>query len=402
MMDPFIETIKSQFPVFEKYPDLVFLDSAASTQKPGPVVDAMKNAYLYEYANIHRGSYELANKATENFENARLTISNYMGSRPEEIIFVRNATEGLNLISFGLANTGNKRKKIVVTALEHHANLLPWQRYAQITGKELVVIPLIEGVIDLGHIMTFLDEEVDLFAFPHVSNVLGYILPVREICDFARQKGIKTVVDGCQGIVHKRVDVKEIGCDFYVWSGHKMYGPTGIGVVYGRYEMMNTMEPFLLGGDMLSSATYKDYIPAELPNRFEAGTPAIIEAYGVAKSLDFLESNNPEYIFKHKVELHRYMREKLSDVDGIHVLGNNKMPMCSVVSFVSDWGHSADIGYILEKESVCLRIGRHCAEPLVRSLGLDSTMRASIGIYNQKEDVDRLIHGLQKAKRLLG
>ena len=394
-------SVRADFPVFAQHPKLVFLDSAASAQKPQAVIDAMKTA-MTNYANVHRGVYGLSQNMTAAYEAARETVAAFITAEKEEIVFTRNATESINLVaaSWGTANL-KAGDEILITELEHHANIVPWQMIAEKTGARLVVAPITKnGDVLASDVIAKMTPRTKMVAVSHMSNVLGTILPVAEIIAAAKKIGAATLVDGCQAVVHQPIDVHALGCDFYVFSGHKLYGPTGIGVLYGRKEILNAIPPYMGGGDMIDTVTFDKTTYKQAPSRFEAGTPAFVEAIGLAAAIDYLQQWPMGEIARYESEIYAYAYTQLKAMDGIQLYGH-AMKRAGILCFTCDWGHASDIAMILDKENIALRVGHHCAMPLMQVLGVTATLRASIGMYTTMADIDALLAGLQKAKRML-
>lgn len=401
-----MKDIKSQFPIFQNHPNLVYLDSAASTQTPKVVMDAM-DAYYSEYrANIHRGLYDLSARATEKYEEAREKVAAFIGAERNEIIFTSGTTHGLNFLARSLCKDLKAGDNIVLTQIEHHANLVPWQEYAREKGIELRFIELNENYeLDINSAKRCIDENTKVVSFSLVSNVLGTITiaSIPEIFEYAQSMGAITVLDAAQAVGHMGVDVKFIACDFLVFSGHKMYGPTGIGVLYGKKERLENLEPFFYGGDMIREVTYEKSSWADIPERFEGGTPNIAGAIGLAAAVDFLGSIGILNIIDHEVHLQEKLFDELKKIDGLKVIGPEfGEPRIGVVSFTLEGIHPHDIAEIFNRGEVCIRAGHHCAMPLMKQLGLPGTARVSFGIYNTVEDVEKCIAAIQQVKTIFG
>ncbi len=398
-----LDKIRSDFPILNKEirgKRLVFLDSAASAQKPLCVVDKIRDMYLNDYANVHRGLYYLSESSTYIYENSRKIVKKFLNAIHEDnIVFTRNATESINLVAYSYARVRlTKGDEIIISEAEHHANLLPWQVLRNEIGIVLKIAKVEDdGSFELNSLRSLMSEKVKLVSMPHVSNVLGTIFPVKEICKIAHEYGAKALIDGCQGAVHLPVDVQDIDCDFYVFSGHKTYGPTGIGVLYGKKDVLESMVPYQVGGDMVKKVTYEKATYADVPSRFEAGTPAFIQAVGLGEALEYMMNIGMDEISKHELELVDYAREKLYGLDYIIPVGNAK-DKGGVFSFVVKDIHSQDIATILDQQSIAVRTGHHCAEPLVHRMGYETVVRASFGLYSGKDDVDALVKGLDKAR----
>lgn len=395
--------IRKDFPILDRLIDgkrNVYLDTAASAQKPLATLDRINNFYRDEYANVHRGSYYLSELATEAYEHARLTVKNFINARkPAEIIFTRSATEGINLVAatYGASILQNG-DEILLSRAEHHANLVTWQQWAKKTGASLKYFDLnADGSFSKENFESALSARTKIVAVTAMSNVLGTIFPIKEICKKAHSIGAKVLVDACQYAVHKKIDVQDFDCDFLAFSGHKVYGPTGIGVLYGKYDLLAQMPPYQYGGDMIEHVSFEETTFAMPPARFEAGTPAIAQAVGLAASLQYLMQFDFSAIEAYEAELTRYMSREMLNVNGLKIVGNipDKGGVCS---FSIQGIHPQDLAFVLGKEGVAVRTGHFCAEPLVNLLGYTSLARASLGIYSTKEDVDDFIKALYKAK----
>ena len=398
-----VQKIRKDFPIFDieinKKPN-TFLDSGASAQKPKCVIDTMVDIYTKEYANVHRGSYLLSEEITQKYEDARKTVQTFLNAeKSDEIVFTRNATEAINLV----ASTWGKKflskiDEVIITELEHHANLVPWQVLRDEIGFELKICKINDdGSFDFDEFKNLLSGKTKLVAVSGMSNVLGTVLPLKRIVSASHKVGAKVLVDACQLAVHQKIDVQDLDCDFLAFSGHKTYGPTGIGVLYGKYDILDTMPPYQYGGDMVNIVTYQSTTYDVPPARFEAGTPAIVQAIGLAKALEYMMSLGLENIVKHEKELTRYATEKLSQIKDLKIIGTAK-DKGGVFSFVVEGIHPQDMAFILNKEGVSVRVGHHCAAPLVRRMGYESVIRASFGLYNTKEDIDILCQTINKSK----
>ena len=396
--------VKQDFPIFRNNPDVVFLDSAASAQKPQVVIDAVSNFYERDYANVHRGVYGLSQRATDKYEAARETVRRFLNAKTaREIVFVRGATEAINLVAqtWGLAflKAGDE---VLVTELEHHSNIVPWQMLRDRSGIKLVVAPMDPtGGLDMAAFEGLLTSRTKLVAVTHVANALGSVLPVEAIVAKAHKVGAKVLIDGCQAAPRMPVDVQAIGCDFYVFSGHKTYGPTGIGVLWGRFELLDAMPPWQGGGDMILSVTFEHTDFNEVPHKFEAGTPDITGTHGLAVALDYMEALGRDRILEHEERLTQYGEEALSRIPGVKLLGAGQRRL-AVLSFEVDGIHPHDLATILDKHRVAVRAGHHCAQPLMDRLCVPATTRASFGIYNDESDVDALVAAIKAAKELFG
>jgi cysteine desulfurase/selenocysteine lyase len=400
-----VDRIRKDFPIFEtqmRGKPLTYLDSAASAQKPRVVLEAMSDFYASHYANIHRGVYQLSAEATRRYEDVRTRVARFIGaSDPREVIFVRNATEAINLV----ARTHGEREigsgdEIVITAMEHHANIVPWQMLAERTGAVLRVANVDDdGVLDVEHLISLLGARTKLLAFAEVSNALGTINPVRRLTEIARERGIVTLVDGAQAVPHQPVDVDALGCDFYAFSGHKVFGPTGAGILHGRLPLLEAMPPFLGGGDMIESVSFEGTTFAPVPQKFEAGTPDIASVIGFGAAIDYLDSIGMDRIAAHEQSLLVHATERLAEVPGLRIIGRAK-EKAAVISFVLEDAHPHDIGTVLDGEGIAIRAGHHCAQPLMARMGVPATARASFSLYNTREDVDRLVTALQKTSEI--
>ena len=380
---------------------LVYLDSAASMQKPQEVIDVINNNYSKEYSNVHRGLHYLSEKATESYEKSRVKIAKFINANENEIVFTSGATAAINLVaySWGMENL-NPDDEIILTIAEHHANFVPWQYIAGIKKAKIKVAYYDPNEdFDINKIKELISNKTKLIAFPHVSNVLGTIFPIKEICALAKNINALSLVDGCQGINHFSVDVKNIGCDFYCFSGHKLYGPTGIGVLYGNIKVLEKMPPFLCGGDMIDVVSINKTTFADPPLKFEAGTPPIVQAIALGKAIDWINKIGIENIAHHENKLISYGYEKLDKINGVNIFGKNKNK-AGVISFTMDCAHSHDIATIIDREGIAVRAGHHCAQPLLDHFNLSSTTRASVGAYSTFEDFDRLASSLEKVKRI--
>lgn len=398
-----VEEIRKDFPVLQEKVNgkpNTFLDSGASAQKPQCVINRMFDIYTKEYSNVHRGSYVLSEQITWDYEEARKTVQKFLNAKSDkEIVFTRNATESINLVA---ATWGRKNLKkgdeVLISEAEHHANLVPWQMLRDELGFTLKIFRIADdGSFVWEEFAKNLTPKTKLVAVTAMSNVLGTVFPIKEIAAAAHQVGALVLVDACQYAVHHKIDVQDLDCDFLAFSGHKTYGPTGIGVLYGKYDILDSMPPYQFGGDMVEKVTYEHTTFEEPPSRFEAGTPAIVEAIGLGEALTYMMCLGMENIMAHEKELVDYAKEKLAGVDGLVQIGTAENKG-GVFSFVMDGIHAQDLAFILNKEGVSVRVGHHCAEPLVHRMGQESVARASFGLYTTKEDIDRLVAALNKAK----
>jgi len=396
--------VKRDFPIFRNNPDVVFLDSAASAQKPQVVIDAVSSFYARDYANVHRGVYGLSQRATDKYEAARETVRRFLNAKTaKEIVFVRGATEAINLVAQTWGVSALKAgDEVLITELEHHSNIVPWQMLRDRIGIKLVVAPMdVTGGLDMAAFEERLSSRTKLVAVTHVANALGSVLPVEAIVERAHKVGAKVLIDGCQAAPRMPVDVQAIGCDFYVFSGHKTYGPTGIGVLWGRLELLEAMPPWQGGGDMILSVTFEHTDYNEVPHKFEAGTPDITGTHGLAVALDYMESLGRDRILDHEERLTQYAEEALARLPGVTLLGAGQRRL-AVLSFEVDGIHPHDLATILDKHHVAVRAGHHCAQPLMDRLGVPATTRASFGVYNDESDVDALVVAIKAAKELFG
>ena len=392
---------KKDFPILENNKKLTYLDSGATTQRPKYVIDKIEEYYNSSNANPHRGAYSLSVQSTEIYENARKRIAKFINAKhPEEIIFSKNASESLNLIaySYGLDNL-KKDEEIVISIMEHHSNLVPWQYVAKKTGSKLKYMYINEQYeLSKEEIEKKITDKTKIVGITHVSNVLGTINNVKEIIKYAHKKGALVVVDASQSIPHMPIDVQELNADFLVFSAHKMFGPLGLGILYGKKEILNKMNPFIMGGDMIEYVYEQDTTFAPLPNKFEAGTQNVGGVVGLSAAMDYIENIGYDNIAKIEKELIEYARQELSKLEYLEIyMTPNKENHSAVISFNIKGVHPHDVASILDSEGVCVRSGNHCAQPLLKYMGIDSTCRASFSIYNTKEDVDRLVKGLDKA-----
>jgi len=383
---------------------LVYLDSAATTQKPQCVIDAVSHYYEHDNANIHRGVHTLSQRATQQFEQARATIAGLLGApRPEEIIFVRGATEAINLVAQAWARPRLVQgDEILITEMEHHSNIVPWQLVCEQTGAVLKVAPILDdGTLDMNAYKDLLTPDVAIVAIAHVSNAIGTINPIKELCELAKKVGAITVVDGAQAAGHMHVDVNDIDCDFYAISGHKMFGPTGIGCLFGKHTLLEEMDPWQGGGDMILSVSFEETIWNDVPFKFEAGTPNIAGAIGLGAAAQFIEELGYDSMVQHEQELLVYGRATLTAIDGVELIGAAPQNV-GVIAFTVNGVHPHDVGTILDNSGVAIRTGNHCAQPLMKRFGLTATCRASLSIYNTTEDIDALASGINESIRLLG
>ena len=401
-----VERVRKDFPILARKvygKKLVYLDSAASAQKPRAVLDAMSHFYEEDYANIHRGVHFLSQRATDAFEGARAKVARFINAaKADEIVFTRNATEAINLVaqSWGRKNLG-AGDEVILTELEHHANIVPWQLLRSEKGIEIKVAPIDEtGQVKMDALAALIGPRTKLVAVSHMSNALGTVLPVREIVRLAHAVGAIVLIDGCQAIAHRRVDVRALDADFYVFSSHKLYGPTGIGVLYGKYALLDAMPPYQGGGDMIDRVTFAKTTFKEPPHRFEAGTPAIAEGVGLGAAIDYLSELGPDFIAAHEEDLLAYATERLAAVAGLTIHGTAP-DKGAILSFTLAGAHAHDVATILDQQGVAVRAGHHCAHPLMDRLGVVATARASFALYSTREEADALVAALGDVKRIL-
>ena len=402
-----VAAIRKDFPILEreiKGKPLVYLDTAASAQKPRVVLEAIQNFYQTAYANIHRGVYQLSAEATELYEAGRDRVKNFIGaSDRREIVFVRNATEAINLVarSFGDANL-EAGDEIVITALEHHANIVPWQMLGERRGTNLRVAPVNDrGEVDLDAFEALLGNRTKLVALTHVSNAIGTLNPLKKMIDLARARGIPVLVDGAQAVPHTAVDVTDLGCDFYAFSGHKLFGPSGIGVLYGRLPVLEAMPPFLGGGDMIESVTFEKTTYAAPPNRFEAGTPDIAGVVGLDAAIRYVDNIGIDAIEAWEQTLLVQATRALGEIEGLRIIGQAERK-AAVISFVLDGIHAHDVGTALDQAGIAVRVGHHCAQPLMARFDVPATVRASFSLYNTPAEIDVLVAALRETREIFG
>ena len=401
-----IQHIRTDFPILEEKvynKDLIYFDNGATTQKPRCVVEKIEEGYYHLNANIHRGVHYLSQKATEAHEAARSTVADFLhAGKREEIIFTRGTTEAINLVatSFGEAFC-HEGDEVIVSVMEHHSNIVPWQMLCERKGMKLRVIPMNErGELDLDVFKSLLNEHTKIVSIAHVSNVLGTINPVAEIIRIAHAKNVPVLVDGAQAVPHIPVNVVELDADFYVFSGHKIYGPTGIGALYGKSEWLNAIPPYQGGGEMIATVTFEKTTYNELPFKFEAGTPDYIGSTALAEALRYVQNIGLDKIAAHEHELLTYCTEKLLEIDGMRIIGTAK-EKSSVISFLVGNIHPYDLGMLLDKLGIAVRTGHHCAQPLIDSLGIPGTVRASFAFYNTKEEIDTFVAALKRVVAML-
>ena len=394
--------LKREFPIFANNPDLVFLDSAASAQKPRSVIDRIADYYSTDYANVHRGVYRLSARSTELFEEAREKVRRFLNAvDPREIVFVRNTTEAINLVaqSWGPASL-RSGDEVLISVLEHHSNIVPWQLLRDRIGIQLVVAPLdATGGLDLAGFEARLSPRTRLVAITHVANATGAVAPVETIVQLAHQRGAKVLIDGSQAAPRLPVDVQALGCDFYALTGHKVYGPTGIGALYGRYDLLAAMPPWQGGGEMILRVTLEKTEFQEPPHRFEAGTPDIAGAIGLGAAVDFIEELGRDDILEHEDALTGYGVDRLSRIPGLRLLDAGQRRL-GILSFDLEGVHPHDVAQVLDQHHVAVRAGHHCAQPLMEWFGLAGTTRASLGVYNDDRDIDRLAEAIEAAREM--
>jgi cysteine desulfurase/selenocysteine lyase len=401
------ERVRKDFPILQRFINgrpLVYLDSGASSQRPLPVLRAVEEYETHSHANVHRGVHALSQAATEAFEGARERVRRFINARStKEIIFTRGTTEGINLVAQSYARPRFKPgDEILITALEHHANIVPWQMVCEQTGCTLKVAPIDRrGELVFDEYQKLLSPRTKLVAVAHVSNALGTVLPVKRIIDAAHAHGAVVLVDGAQAVPHSAVDVRALGCDFYVFSSHKIYGPTGIGVLYGRQELLDAMPPWQGGGDMILSVSFEKTTYNELPYKFEAGTPNISGAVGMAAAMDYIEGLGIDKIAAHEQRLLQLATTELERIPGIEIIGT-AAHKAAVLSFTMEGVHPHDLGTILDTEGIAVRTGHHCAQPVMTFFGIPATARASFGVYNTEKDVASLVAGLKKVREVFG
>jgi cysteine desulfurase/selenocysteine lyase len=402
-----VEAIRRDFPILSRTvhgKPRVYRDNGASAQKPQAGSDAVAHAYREEYANVHRGLHFLSNAATDAYEKARETVRRFLNAESvEEIVFTSNATEAINTVAygFGMPRIG-EGDEIVLSVMEHHSNIVPWHFIRERQGAKLVWVPVDDdGVLHVEEFEKRLTEKTKLVAITHMSNVLGTVAPIKEIVRIAHERGIPVLVDGSQGAVHLPVDVRDLGCDFYAFTGHKVYGPSGIGVLYGKKEMLEGMRPFKGGGEMIFDVTQDMVTYNDPPHRFEAGTPPIVQAIGLGVALEYMEGIGREAIAAHEASLRDYAHERLHGINSLHIYGN-ALGKGAIVSFNLEGIHPHDVSMVIDRSGVAVRAGTHCAQPLLQRFGTTSTCRASFGLYNTKAEVDALAEALEKARKFFG
>ena len=400
-----VETIRKEFPIFDKKiygKNLVFLDTAASAQKPKCVIDSINKCYAENYSNIHRGVYFLSSNLTKEYENIRENISKFINAESsKEIVFTKSATEAINLI----ANTMFKAylkdgDEILLTNLEHHANIVPWQIQTENKNVKLIVAKLNDDYsLNIDDLINKISKKTKLISITHMSNSLGHITDIKKITKIAKKNNIPVIVDGCQYIAHAKVDVRDLGCDFYVFSGHKIYGPTGIGILYGKKEWLNRLPPYQGGGDMIKSVSFEKTTFAEIPEKFEAGTPPIVQVIGLGRAIKYVQDIGLENIHSYEKKLYDYAYETIKKISNVNVIGhsNNKG---GILSFTMNNAHPNDIALILDQDAISIRTGHHCNQPLMKEIGITGTARLSFGLYNIPKDIDDFALSLNKVNKM--
>ncbi|MEE2655088.1 MAG: cysteine desulfurase [Pseudomonadota bacterium] len=402
-----VDLVRLDFPILSEQvhgKPFIYFDSAASSQKPCSVIDAVSNVYRREYSNVHRGVHYMSQKATDAMEAARKKICNFINAdNIREVIFVRGATEGINLVASSWGRSNLKAgDEIILSMMEHHSNIVPWQIIAEETGTLIKVVPIDDkGVFDMDAYLNMLSNRTKFVAITHVSNALGTVLPVSEIIGTAHEKGAKVLVDGCQAAPHLELDVRAMDADFYVFSGHKIYGPSGIGVLYGKEEILDSMPPYQGGGEMIDVVTFEKTTYADLPFKFEAGTPHISGAIGMGAAIDYINSVGLNNIAAHEMDLLSYGTEKLKGINRLQIIGEAP-EKAAILSFNLDGVHPHDVGTIIDMEGIAVRTGHHCAQPVMERFNIAATIRASIGLYNRRDEIDALVAGLQRVRGIFG
>ena len=400
-----VEAIRAQFPILQQEINgnpLVYLDNGATVQKPNVVIDAVSDCYRSYYSNIHRGVHDLSQRSTTAFEAVRGTVQRFLNAPSEdEVVFTRGTTEGINLVANSFVRPRLKAgDEILITGMEHHSNIVPWQLLCDATGAKLVVVPFSDaGELDLDDVASRINERTKLVSVIHVSNALGTINPVAEIVELAHAQDVPVLLDGAQSAPHMAVDVQALGCDFFVFSGHKTYGPSGVGVLWGRYDLLAAMPPWHGGGDMIKTVTFERSEFAEPPQRFEAGTPNIAGVIGMGAGIEWLMGLGLDKVAAHEADLLAYAHEQVSAMEGVRIIGN-ALRKAAALSFVMDEAHPHDIGTILDNDGVAIRSGHHCAQPVMQRYGIPATARASFGVYNTRAEVDQLVASIDKVRRL--
>ncbi len=402
-----VEAIRRDFPILSREvygKPLIYLDNGASAQKPQAVIDAITHAYSNEYANVHRGLHFLSNAATDAYERSREKVRSFLNAGSvDEIIFTKSATEAINTVAYGYGMPKiGEGDEILLTILEHHSNIVPWHFIRERQGAKLVFAPVDdEGVFHLDEFEKCITPKTKLIALTHMSNVTGTVLPIKKIVELAHARGIPVLVDGSQAAVHMPVDVRDLGCDWYIMTGHKLYGPSGIGVLYGRMEMLEQMRPFMGGGEMIEEVTVDNVTYNHPPHRFEAGTPPIVQAIGLGAALDYIESVGREAISAHEADLRLYAHESLAKINSLRIVGNAP-DKGAIIAFEMQGIHAHDVSTLIDRAGIAVRAGTHCAQPLLQRFGVTSTCRASFAMYNTRAEVDALVAALEKARQFFG
>ena len=402
-MDKRLEEIRADFPVISGQKDLIYLDNAATTQKPKQVIDRITAFYTNENATVHRGVYKLSQEATDACDHVRRQLQAFISApKEEDVVFVRGTTEAINLVAHGYVRKFlSPGDEILITTMEHHANIVPWQRICEEYGFVLKVAPINDaGELILDEFKAMVTEKTKFVSVVHVSNSLGTINPVKEIIDFVHSKGIKILVDGAQALSHMAVDVTELDCDFYCFSAHKLFGPTGIGVLYGKTELLDQMDPYQSGGDMIETVSFEKTTYAKAPLKFEAGTPSIVQIVGFGKAIEYIQSIGYDLIQDHENALLQKAERILTTIKGLRPIGTAKQK-ASVFSFVIDGVHPHDAGTIFDEAGIAVRVGHHCTQPLMRRFNVPATIRASFSIYNTLDEIDRLAESIEQVKDIM-
>ena len=399
------ERIREEFPILDQKingEDLIYLDNAASTQKPKAVINAIKDYYENDHSNVHRGVHTLSVRATEAYENARLKVTEFLNSpNNHQIIFTKGTTDSINLIATSITGLINENDEILITAMEHHSNIVPWQELCKRTGAVLKIIPINEnGEILIDDYKDMVSAKTKLISVVHLSNTLGTINPIEDIIKIAKSHDVITVIDGAQAAGHLPIDVQKLDCDFYLFSGHKIFGPTGIGVLYGKEEILNRIDPYQYGGEMILKVTFEETTYNSLPHKFEAGTPNIAGAVGIGASIDFINSLDRDLCHEYEMSLHDYALNQLEQIDGIRIIGKSSHKS-AIISFVIDGMHPHDIGTIINQKGIAVRTGHHCTMPLMDFYEIPGTVRASFSIYNNHSEIDKLIDAIKLAIKML-
>ena len=399
------ERIREEFPILDQKingEDLIYLDNAASTQKPKAVINAIKDYYENDHSNVHRGVHTLSVRATEAYENARVKVTEFLNSpNNHQIIFTKGTTDSINLIATSITSLINENDEILITAMEHHSNIVPWQELCKRTGAVLKIIPINEnGEILIDDYKDMVSAKTKLISVVHLSNTLGTINPIEDIIKIAKSHDVITVIDGAQAAGHLPIDVQKLDCDFYLFSGHKIFGPTGIGVLYGKEEILNRIAPYQYGGEMILKVTFEETTYNSLPHKFEAGTPNIAGAVGIGASIDFINSLDRDLCHEYEMSLHDYALNQLEQIDGIRIIGKSSHKS-AIISFVIDGMHPHDIGTIINQKGIAVRTGHHCTMPLMDFYEIPGTVRASFSIYNNHSEIDKLIDAIKLAIKML-